>query len=166
MRQSWGMIRLSPRVVKLVILADEQERNGSGMRNLRKSLIATVLIAMLSLAGIGSALAAQTTVDDVIISAGSRICIGPLYATTKVRADGSALAPGLRFLLQRRASPSAPYTTVAQSYTDTATGFGVDFNKNSSPLLFPGEFKFCARNVQETGVRLNYIILKTDGDAP
>ena len=112
---------------------------------MRKSIITTVLIALFALMGsVGSASAAYSGVS-VIVSPGSRVCTNPVYGSYKVRADGQAASPGVRWTLNRSAN-GVSYTEIYQSPSDYTTAFAAEYSLSFYPSSSP-DTSSCARGM-------------------
>lgn len=135
-----------------------QERHNGMLRNFRNSFISMVLLAVFVLTGTGGALAAVSPTYVPRLSVGSRVCTNDLYAYSKVRIEGQANYPGVRFTLLRSLD-GVNFNPFLQSPTDTTTAYAAQANSY-------GWFRACARNLGTTGVTNVNVTLKTDVDVP
>jgi hypothetical protein len=121
----------------------------------------TTGIALLALLFVLSASLVQTAQASAIgtsfnLAPGTRQCLGPLTANSKVYAQGRA-TPGLRFTVARN------NVQIFQSPTDTTASFLFTTNSSWQPAYFPGSFQVCARNLGTTTASV-FLGLATDSD--
>lgn len=134
------------------------------MRPFIRTVMGTMLIALLALAGtVGSAFAASAGPTTIIVSPGSRVCLPVISGSYKVHGVGDSNR-GVRFSLHGSTNGGLSFNDLAQS-SDTETHWVVNSNSASSPGLFPGQFKLCARNLGAQGATVT-LTLQTDANAP
>lgn len=121
----------------------------------------TTGITMLALLFLLTASLVQTAKASAIgtsfnLAPGTRQCLGPLTANSKVYAQGQA-NPGVRFTVARN------NVQIYQSPTDTITAFAFQATSSLQPFYFPGSFQVCARNLGTTTASV-FLGLSTDSD--
>jgi hypothetical protein len=126
------------------------------MRKLMTTSITLLALLFLLTASLAQTAKASAIGTSFNLAPGTRQCLGPLTANTKVYAQGQA-KPGVRFTVARN------NVQIYQSPTDTTTAFAFKVTSSLQPFYFPGSFQVCARNLGPTTAAV-FLGLATDND--
>ena len=128
---------------------------------MRKSLIATILFALIALAGTSGNAFAYSNSMTVPVAPGSRVCL-----TTPVSAQYQAHASGISDLGVRfsthRSADGVTYRDLDQT-ADDSRGWNPYYRINMQPSYFPNFFKICARNLGAKSATVT-LLIETDAN--
>jgi hypothetical protein len=123
---------------------------------IRKLLAAAAVSGAIALAA-PSAAFAGTQSSSFTLPVGNRVCLDSPTANVSARGEGTA-SPGVRFTLYRAPYAGAAFSLVTET-PDATQGWVAQVSSSTSPSLFPGVFRACARNNGTRAANVNLSLI-------